>query len=87
MHLPRPTTLTPAISNIVESPSTWRLKARCLSSLARLYDTLSQLVEASHAFQAAEALYLTAGDPEMMGYCLINRADSLRCQDDDEKGT
>ncbi|KAG1764258.1 hypothetical protein EV702DRAFT_1205072 [Suillus placidus] len=72
-HLPRPTTLTPAISNIVESPSTWRLKARCLSSLARLYDTLSQLVEASHAFQAAEALYLTAGDPEMMGHCLINQ--------------
>ncbi|KAG1768920.1 hypothetical protein EV702DRAFT_713301 [Suillus placidus] len=79
-HLPRPTTLTFAISNIVESPSTWTLKACCLNSLARLYDTLSQLVEASHAFQAAEALYLTAGDPESMGYCLTTRADLLRCQ-------
>ncbi|KAG1768904.1 hypothetical protein EV702DRAFT_1203107 [Suillus placidus] len=79
-HLPRPTTLTLSISNIVESPSTWTLKARCLSSLAWLYRTLSQLVEASQAFQAAEALYVTAGDPESMGDCLITRADSLRCQ-------
>ncbi|KAG2028574.1 hypothetical protein BDR03DRAFT_1075301 [Suillus americanus] len=61
-HLPRPTTLTLAISNIVENSSTWTLKANCLLTLARLYDTLSQLVEASQAFQAAEALYLTAGD-------------------------
>ncbi|KAG1775410.1 hypothetical protein EV702DRAFT_1199430 [Suillus placidus] len=79
-HLPRPTTLTPAISNIVENSSTWALKANCLSALAQLYTTLSQLVEASQAFQAAEALYLTAGDPESMGYCLITRADLLRCQ-------
>ncbi|KAG1883839.1 hypothetical protein F4604DRAFT_1677546 [Suillus subluteus] len=79
-HLPRPTTLTPAISNIVENSSTWTLKADCLLTLARLYDTLSQLVEASQAFQAAEALYLTTGDPERMGDCLINRADMLRCQ-------
>ncbi|KAG1768905.1 hypothetical protein EV702DRAFT_712687 [Suillus placidus] len=79
-HLPRPTTLTLAISNIVESPSMWTLKARCLSSLARLYNTLSQLVEASQAFQAAEALYLTAGDPESMGDCLLTRADLLRAQ-------
>ncbi|KAG1764503.1 hypothetical protein EV702DRAFT_108387 [Suillus placidus] len=79
-HLPRPTTLTFAISNIVESPSTWTLKAHCLSHLAWLYNILSQLVEASQAFQAAEALYLTAGDPEMMGDCLLTRADLLRCQ-------
>ncbi|KAG1840377.1 hypothetical protein DFJ58DRAFT_748763 [Suillus subalutaceus] len=79
-YLPRPTTLTPAISNIVENSSTWTLKADCLLTLTRLYDTLSQLVEASQAFQAAEALYLTAGDPERMGDCLINRADMLRCQ-------
>jgi tetratricopeptide (TPR) repeat protein len=79
-HLPRPTTLTRAISNIVENSSTWKLKASCLSNLGALYETLSQLVEASQAFQAAEALYLTAGDPESMGNCLITRADALRAQ-------
>ncbi|KAG1838128.1 hypothetical protein DFJ58DRAFT_861802 [Suillus subalutaceus] len=81
-HLPRPTTLTPAISNIrvVENSSTWTLKAHCLLTLAHLYSTLSQLVEASQAFQAAEALYLTAGNPESMGYCLTIRADALRAQ-------
>ncbi|KAG1841447.1 hypothetical protein DFJ58DRAFT_856708 [Suillus subalutaceus] len=79
-HLPRLTTLTPAISNIVENSSTWMLKSNCLLTLAWLYNTLSQLVEASQAFQAAEALYLTAGDLEMMGDCLITHADLLRCQ-------
>ncbi|KAG2036665.1 hypothetical protein BDR03DRAFT_959129 [Suillus americanus] len=79
-HMPRPTTLTLAISNIVENSSTWRPKAYCLFTLAWLYKTLSQLVEASQAFQAAEALYLTAGDPEGMVNCLIARADSLRAQ-------
>jgi tetratricopeptide (TPR) repeat protein len=79
-HFPRPTTLTPVISNIVENPSTWTLKARCLSNLAQLYQTLSQHAEAIQAFLAAEALYLTAGDPEGMGNCLITRADLLRCQ-------
>ncbi|KAG1838165.1 hypothetical protein DFJ58DRAFT_861892 [Suillus subalutaceus] len=79
-HLPRPTTLTPAISNIVENSSTWMLKSNCLLTLAWLYNTLSQLVEASQAFQAAEVLYLTAGDLEMMGDCLITHADLLRCQ-------
>jgi tetratricopeptide (TPR) repeat protein len=79
-HLPRPTTLTRAISNIVENSSTWKLKARCFLALADLYKTLSQLVEASQAYQAAEALYLTAGDHERMGNCLITRADSLRAQ-------
>ncbi|KAG1724990.1 hypothetical protein EDB19DRAFT_2043366 [Suillus lakei] len=79
-HHPRPTTLTPTISNIVESSSTWMLKAHCLSHLAGLYNTLSQLAEAAQACQAAEALYLTAGNPENMGNCLINRADLLRCQ-------
>ncbi|KAG2035401.1 hypothetical protein BDR03DRAFT_962563 [Suillus americanus] len=79
-HLPRPTTLISAISNIVENSSTWKLKARCLLSLAQLYNALSQLVEASQTLQAAEELYLTAGDPESMGNCLIKRADFLRCQ-------
>jgi tetratricopeptide (TPR) repeat protein len=79
-HLPRPTTLTPAISNIVENSSTWTLKAYCLCALANLYVTLSQLVEASQAFQTAEALYLTAGCPQRMAHSLITRADLLRCQ-------
>ncbi|KAG1724968.1 hypothetical protein EDB19DRAFT_289084 [Suillus lakei] len=79
-HLPRPTTLTPTISNIVETSSTWTLKANCLLHLAQLYDTLSQVVEAAQAYQAAEALYLTAGNLETMGNCLIDRADLLRCQ-------
>ncbi|KAG1841431.1 hypothetical protein DFJ58DRAFT_808404, partial [Suillus subalutaceus] len=79
-HLPRPTTLTSAISNIVENSSMWTLKANCLLTLAQLYTTLSQLVEASQAYQAAEALYLTAGDPERMGHCLISRASLLWAQ-------
>ncbi|KAG2126913.1 hypothetical protein DEU56DRAFT_982812 [Suillus clintonianus] len=79
-HLPRPTTLTLAISNIVENSSTLSIKAFCLSALAQLYDILSQLAEAVRAFQAAEALYLAAGDLENMAYCLTNRADILRCQ-------
>jgi tetratricopeptide (TPR) repeat protein len=79
-HLPRPTTLSLAISDIVENSSTWTLKANCLSSLAQLYNALSQLAEASQAFQAAEALYLTAGYPEGRAHSLITRADLLRCQ-------
>ncbi|KAG2035382.1 hypothetical protein BDR03DRAFT_1093158 [Suillus americanus] len=79
-HLPRPTTLTLAISTIAENSSTCALKARCLSSLAWLYNTLSQLAEASQALQAAEALYLAAGNPESMGDCLITHADALRAQ-------
>ncbi|KAG2141950.1 hypothetical protein DEU56DRAFT_911281 [Suillus clintonianus] len=79
-HLPRPTTLSLAISNIVENSSTLSLKAHCLSALARLYDALSQLAEAVRAYQAAEALYLAAGDLESMAYCLTGRADMLRCQ-------
>ncbi|KAG1874963.1 hypothetical protein F4604DRAFT_1680820 [Suillus subluteus] len=79
-HLPRPTTLNLAISNIIENSSTWALKALCLSNLVWLYHTLSQHAEAIQAFQAAEALYLTSGNPEDMGNCLITRADLLRCQ-------
>ncbi|KAG2126951.1 hypothetical protein DEU56DRAFT_535937 [Suillus clintonianus] len=79
-HLPRPTTLSLAISNIVENSSTWALKAYCLSDLGGLYRTLSQIAEAVQAFRAAEALYLTAGDLEDMAYCLSSRADMLRCQ-------
>ncbi|KAG1731681.1 hypothetical protein EDB19DRAFT_2027192 [Suillus lakei] len=68
LHLPRPTTLTPVISSIMENSSTWTLKAHCLLALARLYHTLSQLAEAARAYQTAEALYLTAGNPESMGH-------------------
>ncbi|KAG1724973.1 hypothetical protein EDB19DRAFT_2028705 [Suillus lakei] len=74
------TTLTLAISNIVENSSTWTLKAHCLSNLVWLNNTLSQLAEAAWAYQAAEALYLTTGNLESMGMCLITRADLLRCQ-------
>ncbi|KAG1856353.1 hypothetical protein DFJ58DRAFT_659543, partial [Suillus subalutaceus] len=79
-HLPRPTTLTPAIFSIPDNSSMWTLKVNCLLTLAWLYNTLSQLAEASQAFQAAEALCLTAGDPKRMADCLITRADSLRAQ-------
>ncbi|KAG2360401.1 hypothetical protein BDR07DRAFT_1487061 [Suillus spraguei] len=79
-HLPRPTTLAPAISNIVQKSSTRMSKAHCLFTLAKLYDTLSQLAESSQAFQAAEVLYLAAGNHESMADCLLIRADLLRCQ-------
>ncbi|KAG2079897.1 hypothetical protein BD769DRAFT_1741610, partial [Suillus cothurnatus] len=79
-HLPRPTTLTPAISNIVANSNTWSLKADCFDALAQLYVALSQLVEASRAYQAAKELYLTADDRESVGDCLISLADLLRCQ-------
>ncbi|KAG2143018.1 hypothetical protein DEU56DRAFT_910958 [Suillus clintonianus] len=79
-HLPRPTTLTLAIYNIVENSSTLSLKARCLLALAQLYDKLSQLAEAVRAFQAAEALYLAVDDLDSMAYCLTIRADVLRAQ-------
>lgn len=80
LHLPRPTTLAILISNIAENSSTWTLKAECLSNLAWLYNTTSQVAKASQAFQDAKALYLTAGNHEMTGNCLINRADLLGCQ-------
>jgi tetratricopeptide (TPR) repeat protein len=79
-HLPRPTALVPAIFNIVEEPSTLRLKARCLDSLGELYRALSQLTKAIKAFQAAEALYLTASNHEGAAYCVTTRADTYRCE-------
>jgi tetratricopeptide (TPR) repeat protein len=79
-HLPRPTTLTPAISNIIENSSTWKLKAYCFLNLGQLYSTLSLLADAAHVLQAAEALYFTAGDPESMGRCLTTRAEMLRAR-------
>jgi tetratricopeptide (TPR) repeat protein len=73
-HLPRPTILAPLIFNIVENSSTWKLKAMCLSYLGFLYHTLSQLAEGTRAMQAAEALYLTAGDYETAAICTTSRA-------------
>ncbi|KAG2126921.1 hypothetical protein DEU56DRAFT_534204 [Suillus clintonianus] len=79
-HLPHPTTLTPAIFNLVENSSTRTSKARCLQYLGELYTTLTQLTEGMKAFKAAEALYLTAGDHENVAYCVIQCADIYRCQ-------
>ncbi|KAJ8584434.1 hypothetical protein M405DRAFT_884319 [Rhizopogon salebrosus TDB-379] len=79
-HLPRPTALALAIFNIVEEPSTLRLKARCLCDLGRLYGALSQLSKTIKAFQAAEALYLTASDYKGVAYCVTIRADMYRCE-------
>jgi tetratricopeptide (TPR) repeat protein len=79
-HLPRPTALVPAIFNIVEEPSTLTLKAQCLHSLGQLYDALSLLTEAIKAFQAAEALYLSASNHEGVANCVTTRADTYRCE-------
>ncbi|KAG1854490.1 hypothetical protein DFJ58DRAFT_841401 [Suillus subalutaceus] len=65
-HLPRPTTLTPAILNIVENSSAWEPKAYCLWYLGNLHLALSQFKEVIQVFQAAEQLYLTAGNHEMV---------------------
>ncbi|KAG2124508.1 hypothetical protein BD769DRAFT_873423 [Suillus cothurnatus] len=79
-HLPRPTTLIPAISNIVENSSTWTLKAHCWWYLGLLYSTLSQLTEALTAFQAAAVLYRTAGAHESAADCVAQCGDIYRCQ-------
>ncbi|KAG1733921.1 uncharacterized protein EDB91DRAFT_1084306 [Suillus paluster] len=79
-HLPRPTTLAPAIFNIVEKSSTWVPKADCLWRLGWLYFTLSQLAEQMKAFKAAESLYLTAGHHENVAHCVAQCADTYRCQ-------
>ncbi|KAG1842458.1 hypothetical protein C8R48DRAFT_837950 [Suillus tomentosus] len=79
-HLPRPTTLTPAIFNVVENSSTYELKASCLWNLGWLYDTLSQLSDAMKNFKAAEALYLATSNHEMVAACVTTCADAYRCQ-------
>ncbi|KAJ8580139.1 hypothetical protein M405DRAFT_834842 [Rhizopogon salebrosus TDB-379] len=79
-HLPSPTALVPAIFNIVEEPFTLTLKARCLYYLGQLYDALSQLTEAIKAFQAAEALYLSASNHEGVAHCVTTRADTYKCE-------
>jgi tetratricopeptide (TPR) repeat protein len=79
-HLPRPTTLMPAIFNIQEDSSTWRPKAFCLERLALLYETISHLSEAAKAFQAAEILYLNTGDNRVAAGCVISRAEIYKNQ-------
>jgi tetratricopeptide (TPR) repeat protein len=79
-HRPRPTTLAPAIFAIVENSSTWTIKADCLWHLGWLYASLSQLAEEMKAFQAAEALYLTAGNHTFVALCVTTRAGIYKCQ-------
>ncbi|KAG2136845.1 hypothetical protein BD769DRAFT_1773893 [Suillus cothurnatus] len=78
-HLPRPTSLTPDIFNIVEN-SARTPKADCLWRLGWLYTTLSQNEESMKAFKAAGALYLATGNREMAAGCVIECADIYRCQ-------
>ncbi|KAG0702571.1 hypothetical protein DFH29DRAFT_999267 [Suillus ampliporus] len=79
-HLPRPTTLAPAIFNIIENSSTWVPKANCLQQLAWLYFTLSQLPERMKACKAAQALYLAASDHKNVAECVAQCADTYRSQ-------
>ncbi|KAG0694302.1 hypothetical protein DFH29DRAFT_1083878 [Suillus ampliporus] len=79
-HLPRPTTLAPAIFNIIENSSTCTLKADCLWWLSWLYFTLSQTAERMKPLKAAEALYLTAGKHDNVAYCVTTCADIYRSQ-------
>ncbi|KAG1821490.1 hypothetical protein EV424DRAFT_1539061 [Suillus variegatus] len=79
-HLPRPTTITPAIFNVVENSSTYELKAYSLWHLGCLYVTLSQLTDAMKIIKAAGALYLANGSHEIVAECVIGCADMYRCQ-------
>ncbi|KAG2035400.1 hypothetical protein BDR03DRAFT_526788 [Suillus americanus] len=79
-HLPRPTTLNPAIFDIVENFPARMPKASCLLRLGRLSQTLSQINESMKAFQAAGALYLAASDHGMVAECAIECAEIYRCQ-------
>ncbi|KAG2109053.1 uncharacterized protein F5147DRAFT_760854 [Suillus discolor] len=79
-HLPRPTTLTPAIFNVIENSFTYELKAYCLWDLGYLYNTLSQLTDAMKIFKAAGALFLATGNHKMVAECVTSCADRYRCQ-------
>ncbi|KAG0691564.1 hypothetical protein DFH29DRAFT_1017813 [Suillus ampliporus] len=80
LYLPRPTTLAPAIFNIIENSSTWVPKSNCLWHLAWLYFTLSQPAEQMKAFKAAQALCLAAGDYENVAQCVVRCAETYRSQ-------
>ncbi|KAG1764495.1 hypothetical protein EV702DRAFT_1215392, partial [Suillus placidus] len=79
-HLPRPTSLTPAIFNIIENSSTRTPKAHCLWYLGWLYITLSQHTEAMKAFNAVGALNLATGNHGIVAECVSECADIYRCQ-------
>ncbi|KAG1838418.1 hypothetical protein C8R48DRAFT_791351 [Suillus tomentosus] len=79
-HLPCPTTLAPAIFNVVQNSSTYELKAYCLWHLGCLYITLSQLTDAMKILKAAGVLYLATGNHEIVAACVIKCADLCRCQ-------
>jgi hypothetical protein len=79
-HQPRPTSLAPAIFGIVENSSTWTLKANCLWHFGGLYGLLSQPAESMKAFQAAQVLYLTAGNHERAADCVVTCAEVYICQ-------
>ncbi|OAX37543.1 hypothetical protein K503DRAFT_227290 [Rhizopogon vinicolor AM-OR11-026] len=79
-HLPRPTILTPLIFDIIEDSSTWKLKAHCLFSLGSLCNSLAQITGSMQAFEAAEALCISAGNHEEMAQCVVRRADNYRSQ-------
>jgi tetratricopeptide (TPR) repeat protein len=79
-HHPRPTSLTPAIFDIVENSSARMPKAYCLWNLGWLYINLSQIKESMKAFEAAGALFLATGNHEMAAQCVTQCADMYRCQ-------
>ncbi|OAX36390.1 hypothetical protein K503DRAFT_858020 [Rhizopogon vinicolor AM-OR11-026] len=79
-HLPRPTTLSTAIFDIVENPSTRTLKAHCLYYLGALYGALCQVGEKQKALRAAETLYIAASVHEGVAWCVTGRANLYTCQ-------
>ncbi|KAG0694300.1 hypothetical protein DFH29DRAFT_1083876 [Suillus ampliporus] len=80
LHLPRPTTLAPAIFNIAENSSTCMPKADCLWQLSWLYFTLYQYAEGMKPLRAAEALYLTVGKHDNVAQCVTACSDIYRAQ-------
>ncbi|KAJ8585162.1 hypothetical protein M405DRAFT_865615 [Rhizopogon salebrosus TDB-379] len=79
-HLPRPTTLAPAIFNITNKSSASTLKAHCLYYLGWLYSNIHRLTDATNAFQAAEDLHIAVGDHVDAVSCVIHRAHIYRMQ-------
>ena len=75
LHLPRPTTLDPAIFKLANKSSTYHARkvAECLMHLGVLYLSLS-LPRAIYALKTAEDLYLNSGDDESVAECVAIRA-------------
>ncbi|OJA13904.1 hypothetical protein AZE42_07844 [Rhizopogon vesiculosus] len=75
--------LTRGLCRVLEvfvDSSTWKLKAHCLFSLGSLCGFLTQVTGSMRAFEAAEALYISAGNHEQMAQCVVRRADNYRSQ-------